>query len=342
VSATVERFAGPAAEWDQLVRQSPGWTHFHLYGWREVIDRTFGHECAYLAARDAHGTLVGVLPLVHVRSVLFGRFLVSMPFVSYGGPLGSGEAVTALGAAALDEARRANVKLLELRSRRQLPLDLSVSHRKITVLLDIPSGDPDGLWNALPGKLRSQIRRPQKDGIEVRLGREQLEPFYAVFARHMRDLGTPVQPRRLFEAIADIFGDDVWFACAYHKGHAIAAGCGLRWGDEFEITWASALREFNALSPNMLVYWRMLEECARAGVRTFNFGRCTPDSGTHRFKKQWGGRDEPLWWYQWGSGSAAGTPSPHDGAYRWGPALWRHLPVAVANGLGPWVVRGIP
>jgi FemAB-related protein (PEP-CTERM system-associated) len=343
VTVTVERFAGAAQDWDACVRRSPGWTHFHLYGWRAIIRRTYGHDCVYLAARDADGSLSGVLPLVHVRSVVFGRYLVSMPFVSYGGPLGSEEAVGALGGAALEEARRARVKLLELRSRRELPLDMDVSHRKITVLLDVPA-DSEALWNGLPAKLRSQVRRPQKEGIDVRFGRDQLEPFFGVFARHMRDLGTPVQPRRLFEAIADVFGADIWFACAYHKDQAIAAGCGLRWGEEFEITWAAALREFNAVSPNMLVYWRMLEQCAKSGIRVFNFGRCSPGSGTHRFKKQWGGRDEPLWWYQWSgaASAAAATPSPDDPAYAWGPRIWRRLPLALANLLGPRVVRYIP
>lgn len=329
-------------EWDALVRRSTGWTHFHLWGWRHVIERTYGHEPVYLEARDAAGALQGVLPLVDVRSLVFGRYLVSMPYVNYGGPLGSPDAVAALAAAALTEAQRRGVRLLELRSRVAQPVGLPVSHRKITVVLDLPAGDPEGLFRVLPAKLRSQVRRPQKEGVEVRFGLDQLGPFYAVFARHMRDLGTPVQSRRLFEALAAAFPGDVWFACAYLAGRPVAAGCGLRWADEFEITWASALREFNALAPNMLVYWRLMERCMAEGVRTFNFGRCTPDSGTHRFKRQWGGRDETLWWYQWSASGPARTPSPDDGRYAWGPRVWRLLPLAIANRLGPRVVRGIP
>ena len=342
MTLSVERFTAAATEWDGLVRRSTGWTHFHLYGWRAVIERAFGHECVYLGARDSAGNLAGVLPLGYVKSLLFGRFLVSMPFVNYGGPLGSDEAVAALGAAAVEEGRRRGVKLVELRSRVEAPVGLAASHRKITVLLDLPEGGPDLAWKALPAKLRSQIRRPQKEGIEVRFGREQLEPFYRVFARHMRDLGTPVQSRRLFESIADVFSDDVWFASAYLNGQPVAGGCGFAWASEFEITWASALREHSTLAPNMLVYWSMIERCAREGIRTFNFGRCTPDSGTHRFKRQWGGRDVPLWWYQWAREGVVGTPSPDDGAYSWGPAIWRRLPLGLANALGPMVVRYVP
>jgi serine/alanine adding enzyme len=332
----------PGDEWDALVRQSVHSTHFHLAGWRRVMQSHFGHECVYLGARQADGTLVGVLPLVRVRSAVFGHFLVSMPFVNYGGPLGTPDATRSLVHSAQELARRSRASLLELRSRHQLPIDLPVSHRKITVVLDVPPGDPEALWRAFPGKVRSQVRRPQKEGITVRFGADQLRPFFSVYARHMRDLGTPTQSARLFEAIAHEFGDDVWFGCAYAGDQPIAGGCGFRWGNEFEMTWASALREFNRVSPNMLLYWAFMERTAKEGLSAFNFGRCTPGSNTHRFKEQWGTRDEPLWWYQAAQGPTRSTPSPDDAAYSWGPRIWRRLPVPIATALGPRIVRYIP
>jgi lipid II:glycine glycyltransferase (peptidoglycan interpeptide bridge formation enzyme) len=210
------------------------------------------------------------------------------------------------------------------------------------VLLDLPGGDPAPLWDALKSKVRSQIRRPRKEGVTVRFGVDQLDPFYRVFTRHMRDLGTPAQSRALFAAIAETFPDDVTFGCAYLAGEPVAAGCGFRWADEFEITWASALREHNAIAPNMLLYWCFMERCVEEGVRTFNFGRCTPGGGTHRFKQQWGSKDEPLWWYHYPATAEAATPSPEAGAYAWGPRLWKRLPLPLANAIGPRVVRYIP
>lgn len=340
----VQRFEGPAGDWDGAVRAQAGWTHFHLFGWRTVIERVIRHECIYLVARDqATQRIMGVLPLVHVRSLVFGHYLVSMPFVNYGGPLGSEEAVRALTAEAVRIAREASVKLLELRSRSSLPVDLQVSHRKLTVLLDLPS-DPALLWKSLPTKLRSQIRRPQKDGVEVRFGLAEIDAFYEVFAHHMRDLGTPTQPRMLFETLAEVFPDDVQFAVAYHEGRPIACGCGFLWNGEFEITWASALRSHRAMSPNMLVYWALMERMTQAGARTFNFGRCTRGSGTHRFKMQWGGREEQLWWYQASdtTGAPAATPSPDQGAFALATRVWQRLPVGLATRLGPHIVRFIP
>lgn len=336
----VERLTGAAADWDPFVRSQRDWTPFHLLAWREVISQVFGHTSIYLTARDGPD-LVGVLPLVLVKSPIFGRFLVSMPFVNYGGPLGSAEAVRALAVEAVALAGAERVKLLELRSRTELPLDLAVSHRKITVVLDMPAGDPDRLFKSFESKLRSQVRRPQKEGIEVRFGRDQLDPFYSVFARHMRDLGTPVQPRKLFTALADAFGEDLWVGAAWYQGQPVAAGVGFRWGTEFEMTWASSLYAFNKLSPNMALYWSFMERACNANLTLFNFGRCSEGVGTHRFKKQWGSRDEQLWWYQQRHGAAA-TPSPDEGAYSWGPRLWRHLPVGVANLIGPPIVSGIP
>ncbi|HEU4648221.1 MAG TPA: FemAB family XrtA/PEP-CTERM system-associated protein [Gemmatimonadales bacterium] len=342
-SLTVAPFRGTPAEWDRFVREQRGWTHFHLHGWRAVMERVFDHECLYLAAHDDAGTLAAVLPLVRVKSVLFGHYLVSMPFLNYGGPLGSPAGVAALAGEARRLADAGDAKLLELRSRVELPLALPVSHRKITVVLDMPAGnDPAALWQALGSKLRSQIKRPQKEGVTVRFGPDQVAPFFSIFSRHMRDLGTPTQPRALFDAIAKQFGESVWFGCAYLGSEAVAGGCAFRWDDEVEMTWASSLTAHKRLAPNMLLYWSFMERAMREGMRTFNFGRCTPGAGTHQFKRQWGSRDEQLWWYQHSPRGVAATPSPEANAYAWGPRAWKRLPVGIATALGPRIVRFIP
>lgn len=336
----VEPFVGTPDVWDAFVRARPDASHCHLLGWTTVIERTFGHRVVRLAATAADGTLAGVLPLVRVKGPIFGDFLVSMPYLNYGGPLGTDDAVRALAAEAVTLADRWGVDLLELRSRGALPLDLPVSQRKVTVVLGLPR-DADALMKQFPAKLRSQVRRPQKDGIVARSGPDELGAFYAVFARHMRDLGTPVLPRRLFETFRDTFGDAAYFVVARQGDLPVAAGCGLFACGEFEMIWASSLASHNRSSPNMLVYWAAMEACMAREVARFNFGRATPGAGTHKFKLQWGGVDEPLHWYQHGRG-AAKTPSPDDAKFAWGPRLWRHLPLPLATAIGPHVVKGIP
>ena len=332
---------GSEEEWNAFAEKQKGYTHFHQLRWRTVVERVFAHQCVYLAARDTLGTLVGILPLVRVRSVVFGHYLVSMPFVNYGGPIGTEAGVRALVDEAVALAQRDRVKLLEMRS--SIPLDtaLPVSHRKITVLLDLP-GTASELFNRFSAKLRSQIRRPQKEGVTVAFGPDQLEPFFSVFARHMRDLGTPTQSLAFFREIVNQFPDDTWIGCAYLNGQPIAGGCGFRFGEEFEMTWASSLREYNREAPNMLVYWAFIERAIAEGVKVFNFGRCTPGGGTHKFKMQWGGREQALWWYGVSASAGATTPSPKDGPFRWGPRIWRKLPASIATKVGPSIVRYIP
>jgi FemAB-related protein (PEP-CTERM system-associated) len=335
-------FDGSESEWDVFVRSQRDWTHFHLYGWRRVMESALGHESLYLAARHEDGSLAGVLPMVRVKSFLFGHFIVSMPFVNYGGPLGSQDAVRSLAARAAEISDESGADLLELRSRSELPLDMPASHRKVTVLLDLHPGDPEATWAALKSKLRSQVRRPMKEDIDVRFGADQLSSFYRVFAENMRDLGTPVLGRGVFEAMRDEFGETVRFGCAWLGDIPVAAGCGFVWNGEFEMTWASSLRAHNRIAPNMLLYWRFIETAAQQGLQTFNFGRCTPGGGTHRFKRQWGGRDETLWWYRRESDKEIATPNPDGGTLSLGPKLWRRLPLSVANRAGPRIVRLIP
>ena len=338
----VREFDGSPAEWDGFVRAQPRWTHFHLFGWKTVMQRALGHECLWLAARDPEGRLAGVLPLVRVNSVLFGHYLVSMPFLNYGGPLGSEPGVQTLVAHASGVAQRDRVKLLELRSRGPLPITLPVSHRKVTVLLDLTPGSPGAVWQALNSRLKSYVRRTQKAGVTVRFGPDQVGSFFEVFSRHMHELGTPTHSRRLFETIAQVFGEDAWFGCAYYNDRPVAAGCALRWADEVEVTWASAVACAPELRPNALLYWAFIERAALEGLRTFNFGRSTPGSGPHEFKRRWGSRDEPLWWYDLAGRDGTTTPSPQDPALAWGPRLWKRIPARLARALGPTIVRCLP
>jgi len=342
VTVHVSEYRGDGADWDEVVAADPGGTLFQRHGWKQVMERALDHETLYLQAADESG-LRGVLPLVRVRSRLFGHYLVSMPFLNYGGPAGDPAAVRALVGHATDLAQAEGADLLELRSAVELPgVDLPVSRRKVTVVLDLPDAI-DALWDSLRSKVRSQVRRPRKEGCEVRIGHDQLGAFHQVFTRHMRDLGTPAQGRGFFEEILRAFGDDVAVACVYLEDEPVAAGWTFHWGEEAEITWASSLREHNRIAPNMLLYWDLMEHAIDRGARVFNFGRCTPGSGTHRFKMQWGGREIPLWWYQHSADAkAAATPSPDDRRYALGVKAWTRLPMPVANAIGPRLVRLLP
>jgi FemAB-related protein (PEP-CTERM system-associated) len=338
---TIGPWEGAAGEWDRLVAADPEGSFTHLSAWRAVMREGLGHELLPLAALDETGRLEGVLPLVRVRSALFGHYLVSMPFLNAGGPLGSAPARAALTEAACAEAQASGADLLELRTRERAPEGLDVSRRKITHLLPLP-GESDLLWKELPAKVRSQIRRPQKDGFTVRTGLDQCDPFYEVFARHMRALGTPVLAHAWFRAIATHFPCEAVFAVVYDRDTPVAGGCGFVWRGSCEITWASARREWNRSAPNMLLYWSFLQEAIARGATVFDFGRCTPGSATHAFKRQWGGEDLPLNWGQWRRGRVAATPSPEGRFFHLATRCWQRLPLAVTNLFGPRLARCLP
>lgn len=342
-TVTVEPFQGDGSEWDRLLVELEGATFCHLYGWRRVMEDALGHQTFWWLARNADGDVEGLLPLVRVRSRLFGDYLISMPFLNYGGPVGSRRARATLARHAATHASELGVDLLELRNRVGLSADpLVLNERKLTVLKELPDSAED-LWEkGLRSKVRSQVRRPMKEGMEVRCGPELLGPFYDIFSTTMRDLGTPVLPRRFFETIREHLSDAVLFTVVELEGAPLAGGCGLHWAGELEITWAGASREHSRLAPNMLLYWGMMEEGVRLGMRVFNFGRCTPDSGTHRFKRQWGTEDHVLPWLQWSESGIPSPPDPDSPKYRTAINLWRRLPVGVTNVLGPPLSRLLP
>ncbi len=319
---------GSLSVWDAFAAAVPGSTFCHLSGWRAVMEDVLGHERFYAIACDDAGAWRGVLPLVRVRSALFGAYLVSLPFLNSGGPVGTPDAVATLVEHAATLARHFRVDLLELRTRDPVESGLRLSQRKLTVRLELPPAAED-LWRAFDPKLRSQIRRPQRD-------------WHDVFARNMRSLGTPVLPRAFFTRLAAIFAGLIVFGAVYRSGQPVAAGCGFVWRDEFEMTWASSLREHSRSAPNMLLYWSFIEQMIARGVRVFDFGRCTPGSGTHRFKQQWGGADVALPWLQWSPRNVAATPSPERPTYRLAAAVWRRLPLGVTNRIGPFLARRLP
>lgn len=332
--------------WDDFVAGREGGSFCHLSGWREVFHEALGLETVFLWC-EQDGALAGVLPLVRMPTLTGGRVLISVPYLNYGGPLGDDGVRRALARAAVELAREAGDRRLELRARAALPpadaghgVALAPARDKVTVLLPLPD-DPEVLFqDRFRSKLRSQVRRPMKEDMETRFGPDQEAAFYEVFRVNMRDLGTPVLPRAFFRRLSVLFAGSVDFGAVYHEGRAVAAGCGFHWGDEFEMTWASSLREFNRQAPNMLLYWRFMERCIAAGRGTFNFGRCTPGEGTHRFKRQWGGEDEALHWLKWPADS--GGPDAESPFFRVATRVWQRLPLPVAGLLGPRLARRIP
>ena len=326
--------------WDAFVTANPGAAGYHEWAWRTVVERAFGHECLYLMARE-HGRVTGVLPLVAIRSRLFGRTMTSLPFLNYGGVLASDhDTAEALLQTAGELARARGCRHIELRHfDRQFP-DLPYKHHKVTMRMPLQAG----MWDRIDRKVRNQIRKAEKSQLTLqRGGAELLADFYPVFARNMRDLGTPVYSRRLFEEVLRAFPERTRILSVRLNGAPIAAGLTYRTGALVEVPWASSIRDYNSLCPNHLLYWGAIEAAVAEGCTTFDFGRSTPDEGTYKFKEQWGASPVPLHW-EYCLLHDGGLPdqSPKNPKFRLMIETWKRCPLWLTNAIGPHIVRSIP
>jgi serine/alanine adding enzyme len=326
--------------WESYVDARGDAAGYHAWRWRQVFAEAFGHEPVYLIARQG-GLITGVLPMVQIKSLLFGRTLTSLPFLNYGGVMADGsEIARALIDAAQQEAVARRCSHVELRHvKAQFP-HLPCKQHKVSMRLETGAG----MWEALDRKVRNQIRKAEKSGLIVERGGAELVPdFYDVFARNMRDLGTPVYSRRLFEEVLRVFPDRAQIHVIRLNGLAIAAGLTYRTPQMVQLPWASSLRSYNTLCPNVLLYWDAIRFATDSGVAVFDMGRSTPNEGTFKFKAQWGATPVPLHWeYQLLEQAELPNVSPANPKYQFAIALWQKLPLAVTLRVGPMIVRAIP
>jgi FemAB-related protein (PEP-CTERM system-associated) len=331
-----------AADWDAHVAAHRQATAYHQWGWRDVFGEAFGHASHYLVARR-HGRITGGLPLVEFRSRIFGAFAVSLPFVNYGGVVADDEeTAAALVGEAVSWARSRALSHIELRHRAVLAPPWPAKRHKVAMWLSLEH-DETAQWSALDRKVRNQVRKAEKAGLVTEVGgAERLDDFYSVFARNMRDLGTPVYSPRFFASILRTFPESARVFIVRLDRLPIAGSITIRWRDTVEVPWASSLRGHSDKAPNMLLYWAMLRHAIAVGASRFDFGRSTPDEGTFHFKRQWGAVPQPLVWEYAGLEGTVPDQSPKNAKFRLAIALWQRLPVAIANRIGPVVVRNIP
>jgi FemAB-related protein (PEP-CTERM system-associated) len=334
-------------DWEQFVAACGDAAGYHAWDWQRVFENAFGHRCIYLIARHpsttlgASGAVAGVLPLVQIKSRLFGNTLTSLPFLNYGGVMAAGpDAGAALVARARSEAAARRCDHVELRHvAAQFP-NLPSKQHKVSMRLPLAPN----MFDALDRKVRNQIRKAEKSGLEVERGGLELIPeFYTVFARNMRDLGTPVYARRLFEEVARTFPDRSRLHVIRLQGEPVAAGFTYRTPHMVQLPWASSIREFNPLCPNVLLYWDAIQYAQSVGAPVFDMGRSTPNEGTFKFKAQWGAAPVPLHWeYELLTNGALPNVSPANPKFQLAIAFWQKLPLAVTTRVGPMIVRAIP
>jgi len=337
--------SGTEKAWDDFVNQHEHASIYHLSQWRHLINQQFGHSSEYLYAKQVNdGAIIGVLPIIQLKSRLFGHFMVSMPYFNYGGALADSSSVeVALMKYACERAKKLGVGHIEFRDIAPRVDNWPVRMDKVAMILEFPES-ADELWKTLGAKRRAQIKRPLREGMEIIAGGVDLiDEFYEVFARNMRDLGTPVYAKDFFLAILNTFHSTSHIVIIRHKNRAVAAAFLLGWRSRMEIPWASTLREANPLGVNMLLYWEVLKFSIEKGYKSFDFGRSTIDSGTYRFKKQWGAKPQQHYWHYWLRPNADIPQLTTSGAkYQLAISIWKKIPVGLTKLIGPSIVKNLP
>lgn len=344
--ATVRVLSDPSPDWDPFVARHPAASVYLHAGWTLLARDVFRHQVYFFEARDAAGALTGVLPLVRQRGLL-GDFATSIPFFNYGGTLADRDiTAVALMERARELARELGCRYLELRDVDPKDGGWRVRTDKVSMVLSLPA-TVELLSKQLGSKLRSQVKRAGQENVTVRTGGiELLDGFYDVFARNMRDLGTPVYPKRFFRAIIERFAASTLLVVIEHKGVPGAGGFLVLDRGRGEIPWAACRSEMKPLGLNMRLYWEVLATVIGRGCTSFDFGRSTRDSGTYKFKKQWGAQPVQLHWHRWEAGqptTAVESETDEEGRLRrYATAIWQRLPITVANTLGPLVSPSLP
>ena len=336
-----------APAWDRFVAAHPEATFFHQSAWAGLIERVFGHRSlSMLAERD--GAVVGVLPLVHVCTRLFGSALASLPFCVYGGPLAAdAEAARALETHAAGVQGKFRVPSLELRLREDLPegwLDeegwatrdgLYATFRRLVA----PSDEAN--LKAIPRKQRAMVRKGIELGLRSEVSRDAGR-VWPIYAESVRNLGTPVFPRRWFEALLAAFPDDSDVITILDGDQPIAAVLNFYWRGEVLPYYGGGTALARGRYGNDFLYWEVTRRAAARGCTGFDFGRSKTGTGAYAFKKNWGFEPKLLpYRYRLLPGASIPEHNPLNPKYKAMIAAWRRLPLPVANLLGPRIVRGL-
>ena len=280
----------------------PDASPYHLYAWKKAVENAYNHKGYYLIAKEGQN-VVGVLPLIHIKFPFVINEITALPFCDVGNLLSDNETVVKLLLQKAWEIKvEHNVSKIDIRGNLadSVALQYNLTKEdsgKVRMFLPLP-GSSENLLSGFKSKLRSQIKKAEKNGLNFQWGTLQdIKRFYSVMSSNMRDLGSPVHSCKWFQSVLKYYGDQAKMGMVSYEKQTIGCCIILFAGNKMSIPWASTLREFNKFAPNMLLYWNVLKFAADNHFTQFDFGRSTEGEGTFKFKQQWGATPTPLIWY---------------------------------------------
>jgi FemAB-related protein (PEP-CTERM system-associated) len=332
--------ADDRARWDAYVQAHPEATFFHRVGWKRVIEDAFGHRTHFLLA-EQHGEIVGVLPLAEIRSRLFGHSLGSLPFCAYGGILANHDAAyRALDVAAQARARQLGVGALEYRN--QITRHAGWPTKDLYVTFRKPiEPETEANMNAIPRKQRAMVRKGIKAGLVGEIDADTTRFFHA-YSASVHRLGTPVFSRRFFHLLKDEFGDDCEVLTVTLDGKLISSVMSFYFRDEVLPYYGGGVAAARAVAGNDFMYWDLMRRACERGLKVFDFGRSKRGTGSFDFKKNWGFEPTPLHYeYFLVTDTTVPEINPLNPKYRLFIQAWKKMPLALANAIGPHIVKNL-
>jgi len=332
------------AAWDAYVAAHPDATPFHTRAWCEAITRATGHKHHLIAQRDAAGQIVGILPLHHVRSPLFGQALVASGFAVGGGLLADNADIAAvLADAAIDLAGSLGVPSIELRGG-PLPDGWHVEADVYAGFARDLARDEEAELLAIPRKQRAEVRKALGSDLKVTVGADEAHraDHYRVYATSVRNLGTPVFPKSLFSHVIDAFGPNADILNVRNDREVVASVLSLYWRGTVMPYWGGGLASARSLRANEMMYFALMNHARSRGCTRFDFGRSKLGTGPYSYKKNWGFEPEALTYARWlAEGETPRDTNPTSAKYRLQVDLWKKLPLWAANRIGPLIARGL-
>lgn len=327
-------------KWDEYVMNHPQATFFHRAGWKRIIEKALGHSTYYFYAHQ-NGRIAGVLPTGHIKSFLFGKSLISAPFSVYGGAIADSDEIRdQLVQAACSLAKRLKVDCFELRAREIEYPDWPTKELYVTFRKEI-SNDPEENLKAIPRKQRAMVRKGINAGLVSEID-NTIDRFFEAYSFSVWRLGTPVFPKRYFQALKDEFKDDCEILTVTLDGELVASVMNFYFRDEVLPYYGGGLDSARACKGNDFMYWEVMRRASEREIRIFDYGRSKIDTGSYSFKKHWGFEPEPLP-YQYFLVKANDMPeiNPNNPKYRLFIEGWKKLPVGMSRVIGPWLAKDL-
>ncbi len=332
--------ANDRPRWDAYVLAHPDATFFHRAGWQRVIKKAFGHHTHFLLAEHAGG-IVGVLPLAEINSRLFGHGLGSLPFCAYGGILAEHDAAShALDAAAQALAKELKVGALEYRNQLAHHADWPAKDLYVTFKKTIQP-EVEANMNAIPRKQRAMVRKGIKAGLVGEIDNDTTR-FFQAYSASVHRLGTPVFSRTFFRLLKEEFGDDCEVLTITLDGKVISSVMSFYFRDEVLPYYGGGVDAARAVAGNDFMYWDLMRRACERGLKVFDFGRSKRGTGSFDFKKNWGFEATPLY-YEYFLVADTEIPeiNPLNPKYRLFIQAWKKMPLALANVIGPHIVKNL-